>query len=364
MSSATRPAKQPVRARILGWLLLLSLMYLTVSAGVFALSLLLLRNHIAGHIPWILPTQRYLYFQGERNIWQARPDCAQYDEDLVYKPREGTCLFENAEFSTVLSFGKEGRGTDPKPEGVGIAVVGDSHAMGWGVNDQETFAAELERLSGRPVYNLAVSSYGTARELLRLQKSGLIAAVDTIVIQYCENDLRENIEFRARPSENTQGIFESLFKAKDRSLLADLRYVLRGYVFTLKVPLVAASRRRYQQESYDFSDHYGPLIATLSKYESLNNKRIIVFYSNEHGKPFRNFPVGKDRQMPHVEFVDVQHGPQDFYLIDGHLTLTGHRSVARQLMEIIGPQPLRRSSGPRPLTRSPAASAAARWNPA
>jgi lysophospholipase L1-like esterase len=288
----------------------------------------------------------------------------QYDEDLVYKPREGTCLFENAEFSTIVSFGKEGRGTNPKPEGVGIAVLGDSHAMGWGVNDHETFSAELERLSGRPVYNLAVSSYGTARELLRLQKSDLIALVDTIVIQYCENDLRENVEFRPRSTKSTQEVFQSILKARERSPLADLRYILRGYAFSVKAPLVAWSWKRRQQESYDFSVHYAPLIATLSRYESLDNKRIIVLYTNEHGKPFSNFPVGKDRQMSHVEFVEVQHAPQDFYPIDGHLTRTGHQSVARQLMEVIGPPPLRRSSGPSPLTRSPAASAAARWKPA
>ncbi|MFP5462523.1 MAG: CidA/LrgA family protein, partial [Gammaproteobacteria bacterium] len=49
------------------------------------------------------------------------------------------------------------------PAGTGIVVIGDSHAMGWGANDEETFAAQLQALSGRPVYNLGVASYGTAR---------------------------------------------------------------------------------------------------------------------------------------------------------------------------------------------------------
>ena len=41
--------------------------------------------------------------------------------------------------------------------------------MGWGVNDNETFSAILEQKINRPVYNLAVSGYGTQRELIRLK---------------------------------------------------------------------------------------------------------------------------------------------------------------------------------------------------
>ena len=45
----------------------------------------------------------------------------------------------------------------------GIAILGDSHAMGWGVNDEETFAALLENKINKKVYNLAVSGYATKR---------------------------------------------------------------------------------------------------------------------------------------------------------------------------------------------------------
>ena len=50
----------------------------------------------------------------------------------------------------------------------GIAVLGDSHAMGWGVNDDETFSAVLEKKIDKPVYNLAVSGYGTIREFNKI----------------------------------------------------------------------------------------------------------------------------------------------------------------------------------------------------
>ena len=39
--------------------------------------------------------------------------------------------------------------------------------MQWvGVNDNETFSALLEKKLNKPVYNLAVSGYGTTREII------------------------------------------------------------------------------------------------------------------------------------------------------------------------------------------------------
>ena len=73
-------------------------------------------------------------------------------------------------------------------------MLGDSHAMDLGVNDADTFANVLQKTTGRPVYNLAVSSYGTYREVKRLLQSGLIKDVDTIIIQYCNNDRNEKTE--------------------------------------------------------------------------------------------------------------------------------------------------------------------------
>jgi len=121
------------------------------------------------------------------NSWLGQPGCITPDPELIYQPALGTCVFNNIEFKTTLSFTAEGRHTGPKPPGTGIAIIGDSHAMGWGVNDLETLSAHLQRLSGRPVYNLGVASYGTVREVLRLKRSGTLDRVDTVILQYCNN---------------------------------------------------------------------------------------------------------------------------------------------------------------------------------
>ena len=77
--------------------------------------------------------------------------------------------------SISLKFDDFGRFSNHPPnDNNGIVVLGDSHAMGWGENDGDTFSSILEHKINRPVYNLAVSGYGTARELIRLEKSNLI----------------------------------------------------------------------------------------------------------------------------------------------------------------------------------------------
>ena len=67
--------------------------------------------------------------------------------------------------------------------------------MGWGVNDENTFSAMLQKLTQRKVYNLGVSSYATEQEIKNLLKHPDIDKINTIVIQYCDNDLSTNLEF-------------------------------------------------------------------------------------------------------------------------------------------------------------------------
>lgn len=326
-------------ARWLGYALLALITYAMTSAVVFFTGLILLQKEIIPDFPWIATIQQKLYAGGARNIWQTQPDCVAFDQDLIYKPKEGTCRFNNVEFKTVQHFSAEGRYTGVKPRGMGIAVLGDSHAMGWGVEDEETFSAELQKLSGRPVYNLAVSSYGTVRELLRMEQSGLLNKVDTIVIQYCDNDLDENTGFKPASLQATQQKFAIITEARTTatSLSDKLKYLNKGYWMTFRAPFSSSWKRLFPKKAKEFSGHYQPFVNAFNQHDALKNKRIIVFYSNEHGKKFSAFPAGQDRQLPNVEFVDMNLERSDYYRIDDHLTSAGHNKIARHLFDLIQP---------------------------
>lgn len=324
-------------ARLLGGALLALIFYAMASALVFLASLVLLQKGTAPDLPWIAQVQERLYFDGMRNIWQAQSDCVVFDDDLIFKPKDGACTFNNVEFRTVLNYSAEGRFTGPKPKGVGIAVLGDSHAAGWGVGDEETFSAELQRLSGRPVYNLAVSGYGTPRELIRMAKSGLLDKVDTIIIQYCDNDLEENMAFSSGSVETVIKKFNTITQGHELSFIEQLKFLNKAYWFTFRAPFSILKKRLYPKKDKNFSQHYPPLISVLGRFEILKSKRVIVFYSNGHGRKFSGFPAGKVQQLPNVEFADLNFDTDDYYRIDDHLTQAGHQKAAQQLFALIRP---------------------------
>lgn len=333
-SSGARPS--PL-VRLSAAALFAALFYLCGTLLVFSAALLTLQKGVAVDIPWIHSVQRNLYHGGIRSIWHANKECVEFDEELVYRPRDGTCRFRNAEFDTTLTFAARQRIHAPGVPGTrGIAVIGDSHAMGWGVGDKETFSALLQAKLGRTVHNLAVSSYGTARELVALERAGVLDHVDTVILQYSENDIDENRDFAIPPREGGEERFAIVTGAPTRTLREKLPFLFAGFRYALKVPFGAVKEWWRGERTLDFAPHYAPLVRRLEAHRSLAGKRVIVFYLNPFGQRFRNFPVGPDRALRHVEYVDPGIGYEYFFPLDGHPTSAGHRAIATMLAQTIG----------------------------
>jgi hypothetical protein len=332
------------KAELIGWSLFAALAYCALGAVVCVISLLALERGRLLDVPWVAAAEQALYAEGMGTghaTW-LRPDCIAYDPDLIYVPKVGSCRFDEPEFTTTPHFTEQGRLTGPKPAGTGIAVIGDSHAMGWGVNDLDTFSARLQTLSGRPVYNLGVPSYGTVRELLRLERSGIADKVDTIIIQYCNNDYSENTGFGRMKSREWFDRIAGQFQPRQPVAAGSHRLsnIVTGYLHTLKAPFkVLADRLRRK----DFTRHYKAFMAVIAQHrEVLRGKRVIVFYSNSHGQKYRNFPSGSDARFPNLHFVDLDLDPGDYYVLDNHLTPAGHRKVAKRLyryLQALDPAP-------------------------
>ena len=134
---------------------------------IYIISGYLLLRGITPDLKLINTYQVNFYLEAVRNIWQNNSECVEFDKDLIYVPKFKNCSFKNIEFDTNISFDRLGRVSnhpnEEKNKKKSIAVIGDSFAMGWGVNDNETFASILENKINKNVYNLAVSSYGTKR---------------------------------------------------------------------------------------------------------------------------------------------------------------------------------------------------------
>jgi hypothetical protein len=88
----------------------------------------------------------------------------------------------------------------PKPPGVfRIVGLGDSFTMGYEVDLEDTYLYQLENIlrergvSNVEVLNLAVSGFGSAEELLKLEHEGLEYEPDLVIVGYFVNDVENNL---------------------------------------------------------------------------------------------------------------------------------------------------------------------------
>ena len=140
-----------------------------------------------------LVQQVYRHFN--RSLIQFDPRCARYDPGITYTLEPGTCTFENLEFKNVFRINRMGvRDEEASLRAPDVIVLGDSHAMGWGVDQEDAIPQRIARITGLRVLNAAVSSYGTAREMMMLDRLDT-SRLRVLIVQYSDNDVMENRAF-------------------------------------------------------------------------------------------------------------------------------------------------------------------------
>ena len=315
--------------KFFGWMFIIVINYCLIFFLIYILSAILLVNNITPNIKLITEYQRNYYSIGFRNIWQSQPECIEFSDTQIFVPKETSCNFNNIEFKTIVSFDEFGRTSDHpiNNDANGIAVLGNSFAMGWGVNDKETFSYLLEKKINRPVYNLAVAGYGTIRSLIRFQKSNLLGKVDTIIILYSYRDYGENVGYRNTTRDIAKKKYDLVKQGVKFSIWKKLR---KSFRYSITIPKDILTKKN---KSMSFDHHNEAFIKVLKKFPFIKNKRIIVFYVNGHEQEFTNFPSSKSKVFDNLEYIDlnIENDTNNFYLIDGHLNHIGHQKVANKL---------------------------------
>ena len=320
--------------KILKFIFITFFVYFIIAYSLYLISALFLTKGKILNYKILVNYQINFYNQlGFRNIWQTQNECVEFDNQLIFIPKIGKCFFNNPEFRTELNFTNEGRDNGnnsfQKDTKNSIAVIGDSYAMGWGVNDNETFAANLERETGIKVYNLAVSGYSTERSLLRLKKLNLIDEVKTIIIQYCYNDYPENKTHNYQKNNiNNSQKYESILNEK-LSIAKRLRKSIR---YSLKIPIEIIFNIK---EQHNWESHKYLFEEIINKYEFLSDKKIIVIGVNGPNKNFLNFPSGNSKNIPNLKYINIDYEKKDFFIIDDHLNVSGHKKISDELKKYI-----------------------------
>ncbi len=326
------------------------LVTIAVSLIGLELFLLLLRHQPALSVaPPVAVVARELYML-DRHMIQFEEQAARWDRELGYVLRPGTFRFANTEFDTGYQVNQKGlRDDEASLDKPAIVVVGDSFAMGWGVEQDEAFPQLLEVLSRRAVLNAAIASYGTARQLRLLGELELSAARH-LVIQFCNNDYFENLAFdREGPQFHVQD------RAGYSAAVADYRRMRRYWPGRYSFILLGRRLGR-GAAAPDHPDPSDPanqrrqaelfINVLVSSPVDLSRLEIITFELNSHNRHGELFipalrQVIADGEYPpfieHMVAVDLaaELGPNLFFRLDDHITTEGHRHIAQRLWEII-----------------------------
>tara|TARA_B100001057_G_scaffold468110_1_gene526950 strand:+ start:1659 stop:2639 length:981 start_codon:yes stop_codon:yes gene_type:complete len=315
-------------------LFILLINYLLLTAIVFTFSYLSLINGKTYDWFWVKSIQKKIYFRGYRSIWQYKNDCTSFDKNLLYKPKIGKCVFSNPEFSTELNFDEFTRNhktsiQEYDPQDYYI-VLGDSIAMGWGVNDYETFSYKLEKLVKKKVYNMGVSSYGTVREIKRLLSSPYYTNSKTIIIQYHPNDLGENINLDFNKVYNIDD-YKKIFQNDDNSL-SNTKYIFRNYKTSVRLFFSDIIDKLFIEknlELIDFNEHRKYLEKIIKMNIDLSEKKVIIFLVKTPWEKVINFPKSDEK----IKYILINLDKSSVFNIDEHPNKIGHSKIARILFD-------------------------------
>jgi hypothetical protein len=291
-----------------------------------------------------------LYRHFNRTLIQFDEACAVYDPEVTYTLKPGTCTFGNLEFENTFNVNRLGvRDDEASLDGPEIIVLGDSHAMGWGVEQGETLSHVLARKCGLKVLNAAVSSYGTAREMMLLNRLDT-SRLRYLIIQYADNDLPENRAFREHgghlpitPKADYQRIVE--YYAAQRGYYPG-KYLFRLSMKVLRLEEPEPDQLRMDPVAPKEEAELFLYVLTHSSRVQLDGVQIIVFEVNQAIEPRRPFMAALDeakRGDGHPPFVrrlvtlDTATilASRDFYVLDDHMKASGHQAIGEALSSLV-----------------------------
>jgi lysophospholipase L1-like esterase len=327
--------------RRLGGVMLQGVLSLLVTLGLLeGLVAFSFRSPSLSPLPRPLLRQMHVLF--DRNTIQVMPECAVYDPELTYTLRPGSCTFANREFSNVFAINTLGvRDDEAARHQPQIVVLGDSIAMGWGVESADAFPSVVGRLTGRRTLNAGVSSYGTVRELRMLERIDRRSVTD-VVLQYSSNDLGENEQFAA-------GRFKTLsreeYERTVRSQAEMVSYRPGKYALNLLVMIRNLVRARQAAEPAPTPEREARAFLAVIALSPVDlTPYTFTVLSLEPGfvdavRPLAAAsPVAVIQRLRFLDLTSVTELPGAYYVLDDHPTLIGHDAIGRAVAAALTPR--------------------------
>lgn len=289
----------------------------------------------------------YLYIQGDRRIMQFQKGCGRHSTDLGYTLNPGTFTYTEIEFSNVYRINSLGvRDTEEALTAPEMVLLGDSFALGWGVDASETFIKLVEKKTNLRTLNTCVPSFGTVREMLMLRKVDR-SRLKYLILQYCADDYDEN-RLYYRNGNRAQIMRAETFDHITAKLSEPNGYYPGKYL-RLKMRKKFGKWMRHMPPEINDDDSPGEVDLFLhvlkQNADLLGNIPLIVFELsgiNQTDAFTRNLreKITEPDQPPfirHMKVLDMARHLEDrhYYVLDGHLNAAGHVVAADILCQAL-----------------------------
>lgn len=280
-----------------------------------------------------------------RPMIQFESSCSQYDSVLFYTLKPGIGNFRHHEFNVdykINSLGLRDNETDIKNPY--IITIGDSFTLGWGVDQDSTFSEILEKKTNKKVLNMGVSSYGTAREAIALERINT-DSTKLIILQFHDTDLRENNYFvkNNKLGNNTQLDFDMQVKNNDIVKKYYPFKFIKSAIIQIVTPTVSAKMSaellggEYKKYPNYLSEFYLIIDRIQSKFKG---KILITYLGSFNTEPYaidelENY--AKTNKISGLYFLNLggKLNETDYFYLDDHINNNGHKKVANLILQKI-----------------------------
>lgn len=321
------------------------LVTLLVAEGCF--TLLLVQPQLLRLLPGnTLSHLRRYYLTHDRNMIQAMPECARYDAGLFYTLKPGRFRFRNREFDTEFRVNHLGlRDDEASLRAPAVIVVGDSYAMGWGIQQEETIAKTIERRTGLRSLNAGIASYGTVREIRLLDRLDT-SALKYLVIQYDDDDVLENRPFTNHDNAFSVGDEAQYGRDVERAERRKRYYFGRRTFEILRDTLSPAPVHEPATATPADQARFFVNVLLHAGRTDLSRIRIVALEVSLSRRIEDAFAIALEREVSspayphHIRAMDVldlegRLKPEHYYELDDHLRGPGQAVVAEAVVEAI-----------------------------
>lgn len=294
-----------------------------------------------------------VYNRGFMNSVQFDKSASYFDPRLQYLFKPGMHHFDNLEFSSILNINSAGfRDDEASLDYPEVLFLGDSYTMGWGVDREDSFVALFEKGTNVSALNAGISSYGTARERILMDRLKLDSC-KVVFIQYCSNDLVENYMFsrnggQLAPERDLKEGYELYARMnvlfKNYYPFKHVYWLFRGtMMYTGFADWLNSMQKSGKTEAGEESvgdDHGVYLDKVLRSVRERYHGEIVLYdldsaYPEELTRQLEKVAATPELNIHWLDMSKIGLEPTDYFLLDPHINVLGHRKVAETLISFI-----------------------------